>query len=45
MFHDHYVWFFWSIAFLITWLFVYVAVPRQRKAMLSGSLFAVLLGL
>ena len=45
MFHDHYVWFFWSIAFLITWLFVYVAAPRQRQAMIWGSLFTVPLGL
>jgi len=45
MIPDQYVWLVWSSAFLIPWLFAYVAFPRQRKVMLWASLFTMPLGL
>ena len=45
MIPDHYVWFVWSSAFLIPWLYAYLAFPHQRKAMLWASLFTMPFGL
>ena len=45
MIPNHYAWLFWSSAFLIPWLFAYVAFPRQRKALLWASLFTMPFGL
>lgn len=45
MIPDDYVWFVWSIAFLLPWLGAYAAFPRQRKAMLWASLFTMPFGL
>lgn len=45
MIPDRYVWLFWSSAFLIPWFLAYLALPRQRQAMLWASLFTMPLGL
>lgn len=45
MISDSYVWFAWSVAFLIPWAFLWVSFPTQRKAMLWASLFTMPFGL
>jgi lycopene cyclase-like protein len=45
MIPDHYVWFVWSIAFLLPWLAAYLAFPEQRRAILWSSLFTMPFGL
>lgn len=45
MISDSYVWFAWSVAFLIPWAFLWVAFPSQRRAMLWASLFTAPFGL
>jgi len=42
---DHYVWLFWSIAFLIPWTLVFLLCPNHRRAMLWSSLFTMPFGL
>lgn len=41
----HYVWLLWSIAFLLPWCVLFLANPRQRRAMLRTSLVTSLFGL
>lgn len=45
MISAEYVWTVWSIAFLIPWLWLYLAFPHQRGAMLWSSLFTAPFGL
>lgn len=45
MIADKYVWFVWSIVFLVPWLLVYAVFPRHRKAILWASLFTLPFGL
>ena len=45
MIPDRYVWLVWSSAFLLPWLAIYVASPRQRKVMVWASAFTAPLGL
>lgn len=33
----HYVWLFWSSAFLLPWLALYAALPAQRAAMWKAT--------
>lgn len=42
---DHYVWLFWSSAFLIPWLGLYLAIPARRRVMLRASLLTMPFGL
>jgi hypothetical protein len=45
MIPDRYVWLVWSTAFLVPWLAICVASPRQRKVMVWASVFTAPLGL
>ena len=40
----HYAWLFWSSAFLVPWSVLFLANPRQRKAMWRASLVTALFG-
>ena len=42
---EQYVWFVWSIAFLVPWLMFFVIYPGFRKAMLWSSIFTTPFGL
>jgi len=42
---EQYVWFAWSLAFLVPWLFLFCFQPAHRKAMLWASLFTMPFGL
>jgi len=42
---DQYVWFIWAVALLVPWAALYVAFPRQRRAMLWASAFTAPFGL
>jgi hypothetical protein len=41
----HYVWFAWSVVFLLPWFWLYLANPGRRKGMWRTSLATALLGL
>lgn len=41
----HYVWLFWSSAFLLPWLALHMALPAQRTVMWKASLFMAPFGL
>lgn len=43
--NDQYVWFFWSAAFMLPWVGVYISFPQHRNAMLWASLFTMPFGL
>jgi len=45
MIPEQYVWFVWSLAFLIPWIILYVIFPQHRKAMIWTSLFTMPFGL
>lgn len=45
MIRDQYVWLVWSSAFLVPWLAVCAAFPRQRKVMILASVFTAPFGL
>lgn len=45
MIAQQYVWFVWSLAFLIPWLILYYFFPPHRKAMLWTSLFTMPFGI
>jgi hypothetical protein len=45
MIHEQYVWFVWSLAFLLPWLILYYLFPLHRNAMLWASLFTMPFGL
>ncbi len=45
MIPDEYVWFIWSISFLVPWAAVYLAVARLRRTMLWASVFTAPFGL
>ncbi len=45
MITDQYVWFTWSVAFLIPWFLLYGFFPRHRQAMLWASAFTAPFGL
>jgi hypothetical protein len=40
-----YVWFYWSVAFLIPWLVLFAAFPQQRREMWWTSVFTMPFGL
>jgi hypothetical protein len=40
-----YVWFYWSVAFLVPWLVLFAAFPQQRRAMWWTSVFTMPFGL
>jgi hypothetical protein len=42
---DHYVWLAWSSAFLVPWLGLLIAFPRQRRVMIWASALTMLFGL
>lgn len=42
---DGYVWMIWSASFLLPWTALYLAFPRQRRAMMWASLFTMPFGL
>ncbi len=42
---EQYVWFVWSLLFLIPWLILYIAYPHYRRSMLWVSLFTMPFGL
>lgn len=42
---DQYIWLFWSSAFLIPWVLVYLVFPAHRREMLWASLFTMPFGL
>ncbi len=42
---DQYIWLYWSSAFLIPWVLVYILFPIHRRAMLWASLFTMPFGL
>ncbi len=42
---DHYIWFFWSMAFFVVWIGVYIACRNHRPTMLWASLFTAPFGL
>ena len=41
----HYVWFFWSTAFLVPWLILFLNFPQHRKVMWWASVFTAPFGL
>lgn len=45
MISDHYVWFVWSIVFLILWSIIFRAFPSERRKMWNISLVTMLFGL
>jgi len=45
MLREQYVWFAWSVVFLIPWGALYAAFPAQRRAMIWASLFTAPFGL
>ena len=45
MVHEEHVWLFWSSAFLVPWLGLYLRFPRQRKIMLWSSVLTMPFGL
>ena len=45
MLTDQYVWFIWSLTFMIPWIVIYYYFPHQRKPMLWSSLFTMPFGL
>ena len=40
----HYVWFFWSTAFLVPWLILFLNFPQHRKVMCWASVFTAPFG-
>ncbi len=44
MITEQYVWFVWSLMFLIPWMLLYVIYPVHRKVMLRTSLITMLFG-
>lgn len=45
MISESYVWFVWSVAFLIPWFALWLVFPRHRKAMVWASAFTAPFGL
>ena len=45
MIPEEYIWFVWSLAFLIPWIILYYFSPQNRIAMLWTSLFTMLFGI
>jgi hypothetical protein len=45
MISEQYVWFIWSLMFLIPWMVLYVLYPEYRKPMLWASVFTMPFGL
>lgn len=45
MIPEQYVWFFWSLAFLVPWILLYLLFPTHRQAMLWTSMFTMLFGI
>ncbi len=42
---DHYVWLFWSCAFLVPWLALFLGSPRRRKVIAWASVATMPFGL